>query len=142
MNQESEIQKPLSANDLGLTGAHQAGMLVPKEAGILDFFPALDRSQLNPRCRILVVDEHGVSWSFVFIYYNNALVRSGTRNEYRLTHMTRFLRQQAARPGDTLCLRKSEGHVRARIFRGAEPLAVEDEVIRHSGKWRVVRYSS
>jgi hypothetical protein len=136
------IQKPLSANDLGLTGAHQAGILVPKQPDILGFFPALDRSQLNPRCSIRVVDERGEAWTFVFIFYNNALVANGTRNEYRLTHMTRFLRQQGAQPGDTLCLSKLEGHVRARVIRGSPQPADEDVVIRHSGKWRVVRYSS
>ena len=142
MMHEQEIQKPLSANDLGLTGAHQAGILLPKQPDILGFFPALDRSELNPRCSIRIVDERGELWSFMFIFYNNAVVANGTRNEYRLTHMTRFLRQQGAQPGDILCLRKLEGRVRARIVRGSLQPADEELVIRHSGKWRVVRYSS
>jgi hypothetical protein len=141
MSLDPEIRKTLSANDLGLTGAHQAGMLVPKDPSIRGFFPPLDPSQLNPRCSIHVLDEQGASWSFVLIHYNNALVGSGTRNEYRLTRMTRFLRQHRAQPGDTLCLRKSAGHLRMRIIRGAASSAFEDGVIRHSGKWHVIRCS-
>ncbi|TPN68808.1 hypothetical protein FJ980_32960, partial [Mesorhizobium sp. B1-1-5] len=41
---ERSIAKALSANDTGDTGGHQAGILVPKEEGILAFFPELDRS--------------------------------------------------------------------------------------------------
>jgi hypothetical protein len=69
------------------------------------------------------------------------LVGSGTRNEYRLTRMTRFLRQHHAQPGDTLCLTKLEGHIRTRIIRGAGSVAPEEGVIRHSGEWRAIRCS-
>ncbi len=36
------ISKKLSANDLGLTGSHQAGILVPKSTELQNFFPKLD----------------------------------------------------------------------------------------------------
>lgn len=40
----SQIRKTLSANDVGATGAHQAGILIPKNPKILAFFPSLDKS--------------------------------------------------------------------------------------------------
>ena len=33
------ISKILSANDIGATGGHQAGILIPKDPRILGFFP-------------------------------------------------------------------------------------------------------
>src|SRR5215469_7482404 len=45
----SQIRKTLSANDVGSTGAHQAGILIPKDPKILAFFPTLDASTKNPR---------------------------------------------------------------------------------------------
>ena len=41
--------KTLSANDVGTTGGHMGGILVPKGDGeLLAFLPALDRNVLNP----------------------------------------------------------------------------------------------
>ena len=98
------ITKELSANDTGATGGHQAGIHIPKTSSILSFFPELDANTKNPRVVLEFVDEYGKRWEFAFIYYNN-LFFGGTRNEYRLTRMTPFIRQHRLQPGDrvTLC---------------------------------------
>ena len=96
------ISKTLSSNDVGTTGGHQAGILVPKQKEILSFFPHLNSEVKNPRT-VLVVREIGDNsrWEFNYIYYNNKFF-GGTRNEYRLTGMTKFLRAIAAKEGDDL----------------------------------------
>ena len=136
-----QIRKTLSANDLGLTGSHQAGVLVPRVESILGFFPPLDSSTLNPRIDLLVRDDMDSAWRFVLIHYNNRLVANGTRNEYRLTHMTGFLRNNSAQPGDVLSFERVGGHFRARVehSRNATPERLSDDVLRLSGSWRVVR---
>jgi hypothetical protein len=141
MSEVLEIRKTLSANDVGRTGAHQVGILVPKERQILDFFPRLDPSLLNPRCAGGVIDDEGASWSLAFVHYNNALVTGGTRNEYRLTRMTRFFRSHSASTGDTLCFWKAGDHIRIRVIKASTLTGPEDSVIRHSGKWHVARCS-
>ena len=93
------VSKTLSRNDLGLTGSHQAGMVVPRE--LVNFFPPLRELEKNPRDVIVAIDEDGVSWNFNFIHYNNKLF-GGTRHEYRLTRMTKFLRTQNLFEGDVV----------------------------------------
>ena len=138
---EHQISKILSENDLGLTGSHQAGMLVPRAESILSFFPRLDSSTLNPRVNMQVVDESERDWRFVFIHYNNRLVAGGTRNEYRLTHMTAFLRKHDARPGDSVSLERVGMLFRVRVqhVNGASHERLDSDVIRLSGNWTVIR---
>lgn len=97
------IAKVLSANDTGETGGHQAGILVPREPDVLAFFPALDATQYNPRVHLNFVDDSGSFWEFAYIYYNN-LFFDGTRNEYRLTRMTKYIRQAGLAVGDEVIL--------------------------------------
>jgi hypothetical protein len=99
------ITKELSANDTGQTGAHQAGILVPKDARILSFFPALGTGEKNPRHYLVFYDDGEHRWEFAFIYYNNAYF-DGTRNEFRLTRMTPYIRRNGLQPGDTIVLRR------------------------------------
>lgn len=96
--------KILSANDTGATGAHQAGILVPKaDARLLAFFPALDASIMNPDAWIHCEDASGEIWEMRYVYYNNKLhVSNGTRNEYRITWMTKYLRANKAAAGDSV----------------------------------------
>lgn len=98
------ITKELSANDTGATGGHQAGIHIPKHTSVLSFFPELDSNTKNPRVILEFIDEYEQRWEFAFIYYNN-LFFGGTRNEYRLTRMTPFIRKHGLQPGDrvTLC---------------------------------------
>lgn len=99
------ITKELSANDTGETGGHQAGILVPRDLRILSFFPSLGIDQKNPRHHLIFYDDDGQRWEFAFIYYNNAYF-DGTRNEFRLTRMTPYLRGNGLKPGDQIILRR------------------------------------
>lgn len=138
--------KTLSANDVGATGGHQAGILIPKsETDLLDFLPALDCSIKNPDAWISCLDESGTMWRFRFVYYNNRLHDpSGTRNEYRITYMTRYFREAEARPGDTIELSREEGksHYTVRIIdeRIEAPPKDEQQIFRIKIKssWRRV----
>ena len=99
------ISKVLSANDTGETGGHQAGICVPRGSDVLAFFPDLGNSVKNPRASMVFVDDWGQRWNFNFIYYNNKFHSpNGTRNEYRLTGLTRFFRENGLRSGDEITL--------------------------------------
>ena len=100
------ISKTLSANDTGETGGHQSGLLIPLNPSILSFFPKLDKTQLNPRVKIRFEDQSGKIWNFTLIYYNNKHF-GGTRNEYRLTHMTKFIREAGLKAGDEIIMSKN-----------------------------------
>ncbi len=99
------ISKSLSENDTGETGAHQAGILVPKNEEILSFFPELGIDQKNPRRFLEFIDSSGKTWEFAFIYYNNKFF-GGTRNEYRLTRMTPYMKQNNLKSDDTIIFEK------------------------------------
>lgn len=97
------FSKVLSANDVGANGAHQGGILIPKtNTKLLEFLPKLDSSTKNPDAWILCKDEDGVHRKFRFVYYNNRLHDvGGTRNEFRITHMTKYFNDIGAHEGDT-----------------------------------------
>lgn len=118
------FRKVLSANDLGMTGGHQAGIMIPKgDNELLCFLPSLDASVKNPDAWITCRDDAGDRHKFRFVYYNNKLHdKSGTRNEYRLTHMTAWLRKQNASPGDNFEIGHDVGHseYQIRIIRSEE----------------------
>jgi hypothetical protein len=114
------IEKTLSANDTGETVGHQAGILVPKDERILSFFPRLDATMKNPRTVLDITDDTGRDWAFSFIYYNNRFF-GGTRNEYRLTGMTAFLREFNLKVGDKVILhRKSPRHIHITFVRAQQ----------------------
>ena len=98
--------KILSANDTGETGGHQAGILVPKgQVELVEALPYLDPNVKNPDCWINCLDEQNEKWKFRYVYYNNKLHdEKGTRNEYRLTHMTKYFRSVAAKAGDMIVI--------------------------------------
>ena len=98
--------KILSANDTGETGGHQAGILVPKgQVELVEALPYLDPNVKNPDCWINCIDEENEKWKFRYVYYNNKLHdEKGTRNEYRLTHMTKYFRSVAAKAGDMIVI--------------------------------------
>ena len=133
----TEFEKLLSRNDTGESGAHQAGILVPKTDGdLLDFFPKLDAGTKNPDAMIDCEDETGKWWRFRFVYYNNKLHdATGTRNEYRLTRMTKYFREVAATEGNLLVFSKrDDGSYGIRL---KAPEHDAGSVIRLSG-WRRV----
>jgi Restriction endonuclease EcoRII, N-terminal len=118
----TSFAKLLSANDVGLTGGHQAGIHVPKGSReLLAFFPFLDPALPNPDAWISALDDVGTEWVLRFVYYNNRLHGTGTRNEYRITHLTKCLRDMQARPGDQLVFSSTQelGHYLLRLERAA-----------------------
>ena len=118
-------EKPLTANDTGETGGHQAGIHIPKsQTDLIAFLPFLDPAQKNPDAWLEMTDDTGVVWEFRYIYYNNSLHdEGGTRNEYRITHMTKFFRAMGAKEGDVLVLAGSPGDMRFLVsVRRQDPL--------------------
>ena len=98
--------KILSANDLGLTGTHQSGLLIPKKLISGNLFPSLSKSELNPRMRLkfITLDDDKVFYAN-YIYYNNRHF-SGTRDEYRLTGISGFLRENGLKEEDKIKISK------------------------------------
>jgi Restriction endonuclease EcoRII, N-terminal len=133
------ISKSLSKNDTGETGAHQVGILVPKQPEILSFFPKLAATVKNPRTLIRFKDDGGTHWEFPFIYYNNKLY-GGTRNEYRLTRMTGFIRAHNLKPGDELILSRDEyDQFQVSFKRAHVPQRVGGGILRLGSEWKVIR---
>ena len=128
------IVKILSSNDTGETGGHQAGILVPKKSELLDFFPKLNSSTKNPRTVMTLSDEHGEGWSFNFIYYNNKFF-GGTRNEYRLTGMTKYIRSNGLKAGDEIHFSKDNPGYRLKSKKNN----VSEGPIKLTGSWITVK---
>ena len=97
-------RKILSANDTGQTKSHQAGMLIPKgDNEFRAFLGKLDSTIKNPRKTIVCRDENGEDLELQYIHYNNKLHdENGTRNEFRLTCLTAYLRRSGALAGDEI----------------------------------------
>ena len=101
---ESHI-KVLTRNDTGETGGHQGGIAVPKtRSELISFFPKLDIKDFNPEAWIYCTDQDGETWKFRYVYYNGKLFKpqKSTRNEYRITHMTRLFSKWDAKEGDSI----------------------------------------
>jgi hypothetical protein len=135
-------QKILSANDTGDTGTHQAGILIPKsETGLLGMLPHLDANVYNPSAYLTVQGSDGDRFQLRFIYYNNKLHGRGTRNEYRLTCLTDFLRRNRSRPGDAFRITRDENGCYSMEIVKDQPQALEasdlPEVIKLRGWSRI-----
>jgi hypothetical protein len=104
--------KILTANDVGDTGSHQAGICVPKsKQELLSFFPILDSTNFNPETWLDCIDADGQTWAMRYIYYNGKIHGKNTRNEYRITHMTKLFKKYAVKAGDEIFFTKeAEGH--------------------------------
>lgn len=129
------VEKVLSANDTGETGGHQAGTHIPKYPSMLAFFPELNRSSKNPRISINCIDQDGNNWNFSFIYYNNRFF-GGTRNEYRLTGMTKYVRRYNLKAGDRLTLyRDNRNRYRIEFVKSRkEP----SDVLELGSSWKII----
>lgn len=130
------IYKNLSANDLGLTGGHQSGILVPKR--LLDevsFFPALSAREKNPRVKLTFqIRNSDESLLLNFIYYNSKFF-GGTRNEYRLTGLSPYLRRIGASLGDNI--KMSESHGKLYIEHEAQEISSTPRRLFLSGEWGI-----
>lgn len=135
------VRKALSANDLGKTGSHQAGILVPKVKEMLAFFPRLDPAIKNPRATIVLREVgDGARREFNFIFYNGKLF-GGTRNEYRLTCMTAYLRESGANVGDEIVISKNEdrSYLIDVVRSNTQNSVLDDDVIVLSGGWKITK---
>jgi hypothetical protein len=102
-----ELIKVLSSNDVGSTGGHQSGVVIPKSVANGGFFPHLEPSSLNPRQTLsAILHPSNKSITLNYIYYNGKLHETSTRNEYRLTGISSFLKDVGAQEGDKLILTK------------------------------------
>lgn len=132
------ITKELSANDTGETGGHQAGILVPRRPELLGFFPPLNVKKYNPRVHLHFTDSSGGRWEFAFIYYNNRFF-GGTRNEYRLTRMTKYIRSSGLMAGDVVELsRDDEDEYRVDFQRKNRATVNEKGALSLGSGWRVI----
>ena len=124
---------------MGETGGHQAGMLVPKDSRILSFFPELNAAERNPRVHIVFKDAAGDRWTLAFIYYNNRRF-GGTRNEYRLTRMTRYIREAGLASGDEIVLHRNESgcYLIEHEFAGPALTSTGSSVLKLGGGWRII----
>lgn len=132
------ITKELSRNDTGETGGHQAGILVPRDPAILPFFPELDSSEYNPRIHLTFCDSTGDKWDFAFIYYNNRFY-GGTRNEYRLTRMTPFIKAHNLKAGDILTLSRDENNLYYITYTKQRASDIKGPVLKLGNSWKVVK---
>ncbi len=105
----TRITKMLSANDCGVR-SHQSGILIPKNPPhVLKFFPELNEGELNPRLKLFFKDvETDEMLELNFIHYNNKYFGK-TRNEYRLTGISKYLKEHGASPGDLLHITDRQG---------------------------------
>ena len=102
--------KRLSENDVGETNSHQAGFLIPKEFVNNGLFEVLPTDILNPRLKLRVTDlTDGSNLYLSYIFYNNRYF-GGTRFEYRLTGLTRWIKNHGLRSGDFLQITRTDKH--------------------------------
>ena len=95
------LVKKLTTNDTN-SNIHQAGIFVSNENAVISFFPELDEKIMNPRAEILFLDDEGNEWIFNYIHYNNKAFSDGTRDEYRITGMSLFLKDNHLSEGHFL----------------------------------------
>ena len=118
---EIEFSKVLSANELGVTKSHQAGLLIPKRIALLSYFPRLDRFAINPRETMeFYISDLGIEVPLNYIYYNNKDRGLGTRSEYRLTGTTKLFRDLEVVPGQIIEFGYIEKTLRAVIIKNNE----------------------
>jgi hypothetical protein len=97
--------KLLTKNDTGETGGHQGGITIPKKNSVqTDFFPVLNSDEFNPEAWIFCKDPDGETWKMRYVYYNGKTFspRKSTRNEYRITYMTKFFSKWGAKTDDSV----------------------------------------
>ena len=117
--------KVLTKNDTGETGGHQAGIAVPRaNKELLSFFPLLNSEEFNPDSWLYCTDSDGEEWNMRYIYYNGKKFTppKSTRNEYRITHMTKFFSKWGAKSGDSVIFTRTgkEDSFQISIEKGSE----------------------
>ncbi|NKX54375.1 EcoRII N-terminal effector-binding domain-containing protein [Arthrobacter mobilis] len=135
------VTKTLSRNDIGLTGGHQAGITVPKVSRMLEFFPQLDATEFNPSVKLTGIDTaDGTEFLMTYIYYNGKTLGRSTRNEYRLTGLTAFMRRHQATEGDVLWIERVRTSIyRLSLERMLMPRTELPQKILLKGTWSTIR---
>ena len=104
--ESASFRKVLSANELGLTGSHQAGILVPKADYQTGFFGKLDPDVKNPDAWLNIrISGSTETFKVRLIHYNSRRLGLGTRDEFRLTNIAPLMKALQPEEGDTLILR-------------------------------------
>ena len=102
MGSVAKITKVLSKNDAGEGTKRGHGVLIPKDPVFQSFFPALDASQENPSSPLECTDARsGQRVDLVYRYYNK------TKNEFRVTGITKYLHDNGAVTGSRLSFSKN-----------------------------------
>ncbi len=138
-----ELVKTLSSNDVGSTGGHQSGVVIPKKIAKQGFFPELNSSIVNPRQQLdAVVESTGKNLRLNYIYYNGKLHKTSTRNEYRLTGISSFLKDSSAQEGDRLVITKvGDLRYKLRVIPANQHYLEEEIVVNLSKDWSYRRNS-
>lgn len=138
--------KVLTKNDAGETGGHQAGIVVPRQnKELIDFFPTLDLNQFNPDAWITCIDPEGEQWKMRYVYYNGKTFNppQSTRNEYRITYMTKFFSKWGAQAGDSVLFTSTSKQnaymiqVKKNSLQATENLRTEPKTVILTG-WRPI----
>lgn len=140
---EIEFSKVLSANELGITKSHQAGLLIPKRIALLSYFPRLDRFAINPRETMdFFISDLGLGVSLNYIYYNNKDRGLGTRSEYRLTGTTKLFRDLNVVPGQVIEFGYIDKSLRAVIIKNDDDASAQTENVKKpyitTNGWKIV----
>jgi hypothetical protein len=140
---EIEFSKVLSANELGITKSHQAGLLIPKRIALLSYFPRLDRFAVNPRETMnFFISDLGLDVSLNYIYYNNKDRGLGTRSEYRLTGTTKLFRDLNVAPGQVIEFGYIDKSLRTVIIKNEDDDSVQTENLKKpyitTNGWKIV----
>lgn len=132
-----KIAKILSKNDTGESGSHQSGFHIPQNFSI--FFPVLNKNQKNPRVKIKFMDSEQNIWYLKFIYYNSKFF-GGTRNEYRLTHTSKYLRSKNLTAGDRIIFeKKKNGYYIESEENPQEKLDKGNSTVVLTNKWKEIK---
>ena len=144
-----KIYKTLSRNDTGETHSHQSGISIPKEIANTSVFPKLGTERLNPREEITFYDDTNTQWKFQYIYYNDLYFgkeRRKAHDEYRLTCVTKYIKQNSIKSGDTIWFSIDDNDVRRigfeRQVENEEEVEIKEKtvsnVIKLSNGWRYI----
>lgn len=85
----------------------------------------------------MFLDDSGTFWEFAYIYYNNIFFE-GTRNEYRLTRMTKYVRQANLVAGDELILVRDDNDRYRISFRRKQQTEPAKGVLKLGTGWRII----
>ena len=134
--------KVLTKNDIGETGGHQAGITVPKaDCDLISFFPSLNPEEFNPDSWLYCTDPDGEEWKMRYVYYNGRRFSppKSTRNEYRVTHMTKFFSKWGAKTGDVVIFTKASKENSFHISIKRENIILENMTKNENNKTIVLR---